>query len=939
MERFDQAPEQRVLTVLFVDFVGSTALAQSRDLDSYDDTISGFHELAETLINTYHGMVLQRYGDGVLACFGLTEDGEDAAVAAIACGLSMIETAPRRLDGHRVRVGIDSGQVMCRVGQQGALLPMITGLHVNRAARLQECAGPGQLTLSGETRDFISRLVTLDGATSDFEVLKGIDRPVEVVRVTRFAFRPGTRTGDLLIAREPELDRIAASLARPGGVSVIEGPPGIGKSALVAEAMRRADPRPVLYLAARQNLRRTGLMPFATGLRPVLGLPHNASSERLGQALRTFDIKAGEEDLALLAQVFIDGAPPVPHLTLEQQRLRRGALLADLLGHAVSARGGIIVFDDLHWADSESLGVLEQIARSETHPINILATTRPASQLADLIERMGAEKSTLGPLAPPAALRLLDETTDLSEARKDEILRAAEGNPLFLVALADRARQLSGDGGATPLPQSVEATFQAIISGFGAEREIILTAAVLGREFPMEHLQLLHPERWTLEDELRVLTLNGLLNELEEGFSFSHVLLRDAAYNMLPRARRREIHARLATRLQAEEPGYCAAYPEVLADHLIAARAHDAIPGAAIAAGIKMLRNVNFDAAISYFEEACEDVEDQARRSNTWHPAYISALTLLASARMQRLGFAHPDVLKEYEKLELAIGLARGTDRERCIALYGLFAHRMLSGRVRDCGAIIKDMRALDDGASDEITVLRLVNETAYHFYAGEFEAAEKAGRALKEIYDVERHGLLFLEIGADPLASVRSVDVQLAARSGRVDHALKLIEETVAHLKSIGAISQLPWIHIFGGSALHAAGALDEAERQIAIGHKLAEEQAANFWSFLGQLWQLLLPLDAGETGAIVDEFEALLVAGEQMGVQLNYPIFWTILAKARAIDGHCDAARKWMIRARELLDRHGEGQHAEMIAARNREIDAILRADARYMGAIPNA
>ena len=914
-----QNPEVRVLTIQFVDLVGSTAYASKSDLEDYDDTIAAFHTLVSDVVETYRGTVLQRYGDGVLSCFGLGQDGEDSAISAIAASLSITKSAPERLQGQNVRVGVDSGQVMCRVGQSGTLYPQLAGLHVNRAARLQEQAPTGGVVISGETQSFLSRLAELSITSRDNVLLKGIETPVDVIGVSGFTFLEQLDKGSTLLEREQDLD---AMLGDGATTFALIGPAGIGKSALLAEWERRLDPTPVIRLDARANLRQSALFPVAEALRSELSLTHTSHPEDLGSALLRVNMNLDAVSLNLMAGVLgLSGVTPVP-LTPEQQKARRIELMTDALRKLAEQNQAALAFDDFHWADEESTAVLRTLIDDPQFTSRLIITSRPTPQIATLVDEAAIQQIDLRPLSDAAASEALSAYPDLTDARRQSIIAGAEGNPLFLLALAERARQMGSHADELPLPPTIEATFQAIINGLGPLKEVVQCLSVLGRVIDPNQAQYVLPNRSTIEDELRVLTINGVLHQHRDGLTFDHILLRDAAYEMLPAKRRRALHLLFATQLREHDPAFCAKYPELMADHLLAAKAHDQIPAACVAAGIHMLMGANFDPAIKYLDLARLDMESQARGKPVTREEHLPILSLLASAKVQRLGFSHPSVLESYKDLETAVSTEKGSDRQRMIALYGLFAHRIISGDVNASAELVDQMRELAKDGSSELSVLWLVNKTAQRLYAGNFSDAKTSSDALKDLYRVEDHGMLFVEIGADPLASVLSADAHILIRDGDKDGALAAIEAAKTHLNAIGATTQLPWIHIFGAQAFFEGGHMALAKSEVQAGIDIADEQRADFWSLVGRLWQSLFTFFDSDADDALAEFETYVGHAAAIGAQLNLPFYKAVMAKAAASLGDLERARTLIGESADLIDIRGEREWISQVDAISAEI-----------------
>ncbi|MDE9450512.1 AAA family ATPase [Aliiroseovarius sp. Z3] len=914
-----QNPELRVLTIQFIDLVGSTAFASSAEIEDYDDTIAAFHALVSDVVTTYRGTVLQRYGDGVLSCFGLGHDGEDSALSAIAAGLSIAKNAPGKLHGQNVRVGIDSGQVMCRVGQSGTLFPQLAGLHVNRAARLQEQAPTGGVVISGETQSFLSRLADVEITSHDQLLLKGIDQPVDVIGVSGFTFLEQPDTGRALLERESELSVLMGGTAK---TFALVGPAGIGKSAVLSELDHRLDPTPVISLYARANLSQTALLPVVEAVRNELSLTDTSTSATLQADLSGIGIAPSDQDLNLMASVLgLHDATPVP-LPPEQQKAHRIALMTEALKKIAQHNKAALAFDDFHWVDEESAAVLRNLIDDPDFANRMIITSRRCEQMTALIEETDIHAIDLQPLSDAAAYVALSAYAELTDETRRNIISGAEGNPLFLLALAERARQLGNQAGKRPLPQTIEATFQAIINGLGPLKDVVQCLSVLGRVVDPEHAGFLLPDRSSIEDELRVLTINGVLHKRRDGLTFDHILLRDAAYEMLPGKRRRALHLQFADQLRQKDPDLVARLPELLADHILAAKAHDQIPSACIAAGIRMLMAANFDPAIKYLDSAQKDMEKQAKGKDVARDEYLPVLSLLASALVQRLGFSHPTVLDSYKKLESAVSYAKGTNRQRMITLYGLFAHRIISGEVRASRELVDQMAKMAKDGPDELSVLWLVNKTAQELYSGDFEAAEYSSNALKKLYRTEDHGMLFVEIGADPLASVLSADAHILIRKGDKDGAVAAIEAAKSHLNLIGATTQLPWIHIFGAQAFFEGGHLPLAFSEIQTGIEIADEQNAGFWSLIGRLWQSLLRVYDGNLDA-APEFEGYISHASAIGAQLNLPFYNAVLAKMKAAQGDIEDARNLIQQASEMIETRGEREWSSRFEAIREEIE----------------
>lgn len=270
----------RTLTIVFLDVVGSTRYAAHRDLEEFDSFIEDTLTLIETTVHSYGGQLLERWGDGALAVFGMVQDAEDAAIAAIASALAICDAAPAQC-GADLRAGLHSGAVMCRTGETPALPKRVTGLDVAIASRLQQCAPSGTVAVSPETRSFTQRIATLHAAPGKPFIPKGLSEPLTPWLVTGLTHNsPQGQSVKTILGREEIVSRLLRCGAE-AGVQLIAGPAGVGKSVLAHSVARRHAAqergRQLLYLSGRSNLRRSSLFPCVEFLRRFLELPDQSS--------------------------------------------------------------------------------------------------------------------------------------------------------------------------------------------------------------------------------------------------------------------------------------------------------------------------------------------------------------------------------------------------------------------------------------------------------------------------------------------------------------------------------------------------------------------------------------------------------------------------------------------------------------------------------------
>jgi class 3 adenylate cyclase/predicted ATPase len=553
--------ERKIATMLFADLVGSTRLATELDPEDLRGRLEPFFEAARSALEQHGGTVEKYIGDAVMAVFGAPVAHGDDPDRAVAAGLAVAERVSE-LDGElTVRVGIEMGEVLS-VQAAGDL--RVTGEAVNAAARLQQAAEPGEV-LVGERAARACRRARLE-ANGAVEA-KGIPGPLGAYRAV--AVESETELSPIpLIGRDDDLDmlrliaRRAARESLPQLVTVI-GESGIGKTRLGAELFRelRSDPDPWRTMVGRSPPYGEGIAFWALGeiLRDAAGLSTDAQADKVEESLRDLLSELGAEDAPSLAAGLTIAIRGKPDCDAEDELKRAWRRFVSLLA---SERPLAIGVDDAHWADE---GTLELIV--------VLCTSRP--ELAERRPEFGraARNNTqleLLPLDRDSATRLAELLLpDDRRADAARIADAAGGNPFFTEEVSRRIGEGGGNGATGTLPDTVQAAVAARIDQLPPEEKRTLQfAAVLGHTFsegPLRDLLGDDPSDplWSLRRRALVQERRGS----EAGhYVFRHQLIREVAYNSLPRRERATLHERAVESLRAREP--FAERPELIAYHL-----------------------------------------------------------------------------------------------------------------------------------------------------------------------------------------------------------------------------------------------------------------------------------------------------------------------------------------------------------------------------------
>ncbi|PZR60713.1 MAG: hypothetical protein DLM71_10240 [Chloroflexi bacterium] len=591
--------ERKLVTILFADVTSSTELGDQLDPERLRILLQQYFAAMSAVIGSWGGTIEKYIGDAIMAVFGVPQAREDDAARALHSALEMLERleAVNRelLERHgvklRVRIGVNSGEVIAPIAAAEAGQFLVSGDAVNVAARLEQAAEPNTIVV-GERTYLAARHAFTFGEPMALE-LRGKPRPVAartLLGALPEAERglPGLQAS--MVGRDRELVSLlsvlddAVETGQPRLV-VIYGPAGIGKSRLVRELVGAAEARPggVRILRGRCLAAGHGITFWALGewLRAACDIslqdPVELDRERLRDGVNatlaalTLTPPEAEETLhalATTANIDLPGSPldALPPRDVAEAMARAWPRFAAGLA---AREPTVLIVEDLHWADDQMLELLGHVAKRARGPIVLVTTARPefAEMQAALAANAEAISISLRPLTDLQSRELVDELLNveqLPEQLRAEILARAEGNPFFveeiLRRLIDEAVLVRRDerwvatsaAAEVKLPDSIQALLAARIDGLpGAEKRLLQEAAVVGRVFwPAALLGVTDGEHRTLLDSLerRGLVVARPTSTLpgQTEYLFRHALIRDVAYASVPRARRASAHADVA---------------------------------------------------------------------------------------------------------------------------------------------------------------------------------------------------------------------------------------------------------------------------------------------------------------------------------------------------------------------------------------------------------
>jgi len=891
---------RKTVTVVFCDVTGSTAMGERLDPESLRDVQSRYFEAMRAAIERHGGTVEKYIGDAVMAVFGIPQLHEDDALRAVRAAADMREELTalnKELERDRgvtiqVRIGVNTGEVVA--GGSASDPALVTGDAVNVAARLEQGAVPGEVLIGDATHRLVRDAVDAEEA-SPLEA-KGKAEPVRAFRLLGVREVIGAiprRLDSPMVGRERQLSQLfqafeAAEADSACQLFTVLGPAGVGKSRLVQEFLGG--------VGDRARILQGRCLPYGEGITyfPVVEAIKHAAG------LADFDLPDVVE--AKVCSV----------LESDEHQELVCRHVSQLMGVAEAAAGEetswairrffeavareralVLVFDDIHWGEPTFLDLIEHISDwSRGSPILLLCMARP-----ELLDgrggwgggKMNAATVSLEPLSGVQAGQLIANllgSAELPAEVAERIVETAQGNPLFveqvlatliddgLVVRDDGRWVAAGDMSEVTVPPSIQALLASRLDRLSPEERSVLDAAsIVGQEFiagavadlvgaeagsrvPNDLLSLVRKEviRPTRS------TLPG-----KDAFRFRHLLIRDAAYEAIPKTTRADLHERLADWIERVAGEAVAEQEEIVAYHLEQAHAYLAELGPAnahseaigrraalrlAAAGRRAAARGDQPAAVSLLSRAASVGPDRGaeRAWSLYHlgvelqeagdePAALSALNeavgLADGADDRSLGWrariARTGVQNEVDPRSVPTATARAEIEEAVEALTELGDEAGLADAWTKLGFIEFMPCRYDHAARAEgraVAYARACGDDRLLFEALRLQMmSERYGSTTPD------EGLRRLDALGDDARRSRPIEVAaLAVRSwylsmrGEVHEARRTIELAAATAEAVGMRFFVAICESIRGDLEYRAGDLDAAERAARRGYEILD-------------------------------------------------------------------------------------------------------------------
>jgi class 3 adenylate cyclase/tetratricopeptide (TPR) repeat protein len=1015
--------ERKFATALFADLVGSTSLAEREDPEVVQSLVSRTFDRLSGEVERYGGLVEKFIGDAVLAVFGVPSSHEDDPERAVRAALEMQAVLSELNRGFgsegrpqlSMRVGVEAGEVLVDLDRAaGTRDRMLTGDAVNTASRLQSAAEPGRVVVGPTT--YAATKTVIDYRELPALALKGKSEPVAAWEALRVKARRRGERAPLglearLVGRDEELAVLKQTLqrveseGRPALVTVL-GPAGVGKSRLTWELLKYVEGLPQFVYWRKGRCLAYG------------GLSYSALAEAVKAQCEVLEddppeVVASKVDRAV-EDLFGDlsVAPNVQALvgTAGDRAFSREDLFdawRRFLERMAARYPLVLVLEDIHWADAGLLDFIDHLADWANGSIFVLTLARP--ELLDLRPNWGGGKRNyaaiyLDPLSPAENAAMLDDllATSLPEDLKRLVIERSEGNPLFteeiVRMLIDRGTlrateaarwELARSVDEVDLPRSIHGLIAARLDTLPADEKAILQdAAVVGRVFWAGTMGRLSgwasPQVRDVLGRLRVKEIivprepPAFSDELE--FGFRHVLIRDVAYESLPKSLRAAKHAEVAVWAEERAGARGEEIAEIIATHYAEAlgylvelgeplerRADVERPAFhwAVAAGERAARLWQPVEAARWYRFALDLAErvgpPVAKRARLWEAL---ANTIMYNEPYEQVARAQEQALAGYEELGLAADAGRVESQLAQSAFH--------SGRDQDVlpwvERALARLEPLGEGA-DLAWALHIFGW--YHWRRGRLDVAEPplrrslemAAKAKADVvlgHTTNTLGVVLLNTGRwrEGLALVEE-SYEIARRAGDLHLLLRtynnvpatllengpepdyprieaLLREGLDLARKSGRGSREAWILGSLSEALTDLGRLEEAEEYGVLAVERAREVAEP--SLVGQRLSSLATIAVlrgrgEEAQARYAESERLLQENPEPQWEVWMPLIEAYLARA---DGDLGRGTASLLRGIDLLETYTSPGVAERLLA---ELALLLTGHGQRHRALPYA
>lgn len=915
--------EIRQITALFADLVGSTQLAEDLMVEEYHSALTAFHESSAQVVLGHDGTPVRFIGDAILACFGYPSAAEDDATRAVHAASEIVEQVRTIRTAHggtlAARVGIATGVAMTGevLGQGKPSFGPASGAILNLAARLQALAEPGSVLIDDNTRGLLRKdFNLLDLGKKE---LKGFAEPRGVWQVEAMADAipvagpVGRETP--LVGRKEELDRLRRhwrDADRKGSFVLVTGEAGIGKSCLVEEfIVQSALPdAQVMRLECQPNETLRPLHPVVQLIEGIAGTRWTRDLIEQRKRLHAWlvdSLKLSPRTVDLIAQFAL--GPPTDATDDGISARERKAEIFDVLVQIVERQGldqpRLYFLEDIHWIDPTTEEFLDHLAE-RIAPLRalVICTYRPDHAPAFVgeanvrlvsLSRLDGEQSA-------DVMRGVLGNRILPPDIVAEIVSRGEGVPFFVEELTRSAIEAATHPGTGAcdrnpgtLPTTLRGSLLARLDRVPSMQKIAPVGAAIGRAFRRSLLLGVAgvPEN-EAEPILNSLIDTGLItvhgSDEDPRYAFKHALVRDAAYETMPRVRRAGVHRKIAEVLEAESISEEPTRPEVLAWHWSEAQEHEKACERWQVAAAAALRASASTEAVAHIHAAL-DANEKSRKGSGKRDRELNLREMLF-VPLEVTNWGSSEIASNIERMQQLHEELRPTHVPIGV-LHGLSGYHVIGGRVALARKYADEILAKSSPTDLVAKALGMRCQAFCDFLSGDFDGAIPKFREIQTL--------------------CRSIDRKIIARFYHADTALvaqcmicwalglrgderELEREAEIASRMISEV-QVPWDQVYAlhlmSSAYQCIGDASQCMAYVSRALPLAFERGLDYWIGWGSVlkgWAMTCS-DASTQG--IPEMQEGLRRYASTGSKQMIPYAKTLLADAHRIAGHITETR----------------------------------------------
>ena len=945
--------ERKTITALFADLKGSTALIEGLDPEEARAIIDPALQLMMDAVHRYEGYVAQALGDGIFALFGAPIAHEDHPQRALYAALRMQEEMRRYSDQVRLkhgaplsmRIGVNTGEVVVRSIRKDDLhtdyVPV--GHSTNLAARMEQMATPGSILITEYTRKLVEGYFELKalGAAE----IKGVEEPLTVYEVLgagplRTKLQVAMRRGlTRFVGRQSEMDQLQRALehakAGHGQIVGVMGEPGLGKSRLFHEFKLTSQSGCLVLEAFSVSYGKASpYLPLIELLKSYFQIQpqdeERTRKEKVAGKVLILD-RSLEDILPYLFSLLGIEDPGSSLQQMDAQIRRRRTLeaLKKLFLRESLNQPLMLIFEDLHWIDTETQGFLDTLSESVASAKLLLLVNYRPEYRHEWGQKTYYTQLRLAPLGKAEAEELLAFLLGNDNALKplkQLILEKTEGTPFFLEEVVQTLVEegvLRGERGhyrleMTPTALHISPTVQGVLAAridrlATDEKELLQQLAVIGRVFPLSLVKhvVIRPEEelYRLLSSLQrkeFLYEQPALPEVE--YLFKHALTQEVAYGTVLHDRRKELHERTGRAIEELYTDDLEAHYSELAHHYqLSGTAEKAVEYLHLA-GQQAMQRASYAEAVRHETAALEllkGLPDTPARRQQELTLQLALGVLLRTVN----GFAAPEVERAYTR---ARELCRQGEEtlQLAPALQGLWQFHILRAELQTARELGEQLLSLAQRvqAPDLFPEAhRAVGEAL--LWLGDLPTARahlEQGIACYEPPQDRSHLFLY---GLDSGVTCRVFAAQALWLLGypdqarqRMHEALTLARELAHPLSMVLALVLSPLVCV---PRREVQLVQERAEAAIAL---CTEHGLGEFWVAQANVWQGWVLAEQGQQEEGISLMHHGIAAFRAAGAELERQYWLALLGEVYAKMGQHEQGRKALAEARAIVDKTGE-------------------------------